>query len=243
MRYKLIISYDGSMFNGYQIQESGRTIQGELTEAVKLVAKEETSIHASGRTDAGVHAKGQVLHFDVALDISALDMKSALNSVLPDDIYVLACTRVSQDFHSRFNAKSKKYEYLINTGEYNPLLRNYVLQFCRELDVEKMEEAIKYFIGEHDFTSFTTGVRGEDKDCVRTIYSANINVTGTRISIKFHGTGFLRYMVRGIVGTLIDVGSGKIEPEKINEILLAKNRSAAGPNADACGLYLSEVVY
>ncbi len=241
MRYKIIVSYDGTLFKGYQIQDDERTVQSEITKAVKVVSKEDTVVHASGRTDAGVHAKGQVIHFDVGIDISALDMRNALNAALPDDIYVRVCTRVSQEFHSRYDAVSKEYSYVINVGEYNPLLRNYVLQYCRELDVEKMEEALEYFIGEHDFSSFVTG-RAEE-NAVRKIMEASINVAGNIISIKFRGNGFMRYMVRGIVGTIISVGAGKLAPEEIEAILAAKDRSKAGPNADSCGLYLVKVNY
>ncbi|MFV0424438.1 MAG: tRNA pseudouridine(38-40) synthase TruA [Bacilli bacterium] len=243
MRYKIVFAYDGSLFNGFQIQDGGRTVQMEIEKALHKVTKEQVTIHASGRTDTGVHAKGQVAHFDVDFDISAIDMKNALNSTLPDDIYIRLCNRVSTEFHSRYGAKSKEYEYLINVGEYNPLLRNYVLQYCRELDVTKMQEAVKYLVGEHDFSSFVTGLGETDKDAFRTIYKAQVNIKGSRISIVLHGSGFLRYMVRGIVGTLIDVGRGKLNPEDMVSILEKKDRTAAGPNADACGLYLSNVYY
>lgn len=243
MRYKLLVSYDGSQFNGYQRQDTGRTIQGEIEKTIKKIANEKVTVHASGRTDAGVHAKGQVIHFDVELNISSFDMKRALNSALPDDIFVRICTRVGNDFHSRYDAKSKEYEYLISTGEYNPLLRNYVFQYCEELNVDKMREAAEYIVGEHDFTSFATGVSSESKDCVRTVHSLVITEMGTRVSIKIKGTGFLRHMVRCIAGTLINVGNGKIEPADVKVILDKKDRSAAGPNADSCGLYLSKVNY
>ncbi|MFV0499837.1 MAG: tRNA pseudouridine(38-40) synthase TruA [Bacilli bacterium] len=242
MRYKIVFAYDGTLFNGYQIQDDQRTVQNELQNAIKKITNNDVVIHASGRTDTGVHAKAQVAHFDSEFDISAIDMKNALNSTLPDDIFVRLCNRVSSEFHSRYSAKSKEYEYLINVGEYNPLLRNYVLQYCRELDIDKMKEALDYVIGTHDFSSFITGIK-EEKNATRTIYSAEINVSGSRISIVVHGSGFLRYMVRGIVGTIIDVGRGKIEPSQMVGILEKKDRSQAGPNVDSCGLYLSNVYY
>ncbi len=242
MRYKVIISYDGSNFNGFQVQNDSRTIQGEIEKALKLVTKTETTIHASGRTDAKVHAKGQVFHFDSTLDISAMEMKKALNATLPDDIFVRLVTRVSDQFHSRYNVRAKEYEYLINMGEYNPLLRNYVLQYCHELDVEKMQEALNYFLGEHDFRSFVTGI-DKETDTVRTIESAKIEQRGLRISVTLKGNGFLRYMVRGIVGTLIEVGNGKLEPTDVVTILEKQDRCAAGANADSCGLYLTNVFY
>lgn len=243
MRYKIIFAYDGSQFFGYQVQNDERTVQSELEEAIFKVVKERVSAHSSGRTDTGVHAKAQVAHFDAELDISAASMKDALNATLPKDIYVRLCTRVSDEFHSRYSSRSKEYEYLINTGEYNPLLRNYVLQYCRELDVEKMNEAAQYLVGEHDFTSFVTGLDAEPKDAIRTIFKIEITQHGTKISMKFHGSGFMKYMVRGMVGTLIDVGRGKIEVDEVKTILEKKDRSAAGPNADACGLYLIKVSY
>ncbi len=243
MRYKIVFAYDGTQFSGYQIQDNERTVQSELEKAINKVTGEQATVHASGRTDAGVHAKGQVAHFDAEFNISSIDMKNALNSVLPDDIYVRLCNRISEDFHSRYSAKSKEYEYLINTGEYNPLLRSYVLQYCRDLDVDKMREAIEYLVGEHDFSSFVTGLGETNKDAVRTIYKAEINQKGARISIVLHGSGFLKYMVRGIVGTLIDVGSGKRAPEEMATILEKRDRKCAGPNADSCGLYLTNVYY
>lgn len=244
MRYKLIISYDGSGFQGYQIQDAVRTVQGELEKAIQKIVKVPVTTHSSGRTDSKVHAKGQVVHFDANLDISSLDMRDALNATLPSDIYARTCSRVSDEFHSRYSAKEKEYEYLINIGEYNPLLRNYVLQYCRQLDIEKMQEALSYIIGEHDFASFASKiVDSEDKNTVRTITSAVVRTSGTRISIKVRGTGFLRHMVRGIVGTLILVGNDKIEPIEMKNILEAKDRSKAGPNADGCGLYLLSVSY
>ncbi len=242
MRYKVIISYDGSNFSGYQKQENQRTVQGELEKACFKIAKVDVNVHASGRTDAKVHAKGQVVHFDADINISSFDMRDALNATLPADIFVRTCSRVSNNFHSRYNAKEKEYEYLINVGEYNPLLRNYVLQYCKPLNVEKMRQAVNYLIGEHDFSSFATKTSEEKNPC-RSISNAQIRTVGPRVSIKLRGNGFLRHMVRGIVGTLILVGREKIAPEKMVEILNAKNRSCAGPNADGCGLYLLNVYY
>ncbi len=241
MRYKLTVSYDGSMFNGYQKQSNQRTIQGEIEKAILLVCKEEVKVHASGRTDTGVHAKAQVLHFDTSLQISAKDMQNALNATLPDDIYVRLVNRVSSDFHSRYHAKGKEYQYLINFGEYNPLLRNYVLQYCRELNVEKMIEASKHLLGEHDFSAFTTNCVVENR--VRRIDNIDIVVSNNSIIITIKGNGFLRYMVRCIVGTLIDVGRGRFEVDDVKDILDSKNRGDAGPSVDSCGLYLLSVLY
>lgn len=243
MRYKIIFAYDGSQFFGYQKQNNERTVQSELEDAIYKVTNERVTASASGRTDTGVHAKGQVAHFDTSLDISAASMRDALNSTLPDDIFVRLCNRVSDEFHSRYSARGKEYEYLINVGEYNPILRNYILQYCRELDVDKMYEAAQYLVGEHDFSSFVTGLGDQDKDTVRNITKIDVVQRGSKISINLQGTGFMKYMVRGIVGTLVDVGRGKIEAVDIKEILDKKDRSAAGPNADACGLYLNKVIY
>ncbi len=241
MRYKVIIAYDGSGFNGYQKQSEQRTIQGEIEKALKLVCKEDVKVHASGRTDSFVHAKGQVIHFDTNLQVSAIDMKNALNSTFPDDIFARIVYRVNSEFHSRYDAKGKEYQYLINVGEYNPILRNYVLQYCRKLDVEKMREASRHLIGEFDFSAFTTNSTTDNK--IRTIHSLEIIENGSNIVINIRGNGFLRYMVRCIVGTLIDVGRGRFNSDDVKFILMSKDRSQAGPSIDGCGLYLVRVDY
>ena len=246
MRFLISISYDGSKYNGYQKQPSGNTIQDKLESVLTSINNNEfVSVSASGRTDSGVHALNQKVHFDLNVKISSDSLVRALNSLLPDDIYVRNCVTVESDFHARFNVKAKEYIYKINMGEYNPIEKDYVYQLCIKLDVVEIERALKYLEGTHDFKSFTSGDDVRD-DYVRTIYQANVirdlkNVN--MLTISFLGSGFMRYMVRNIVGTLIQIGEGKYISTDIIDILDAKDRRKAGMCASACGLYLKDVFY
>lgn len=246
MRYLITVSYDGSKYNGYQKQPNGNTIQDKLEEALTSInGGKFVSVSASGRTDALVHAINQKVHFDLDKKINVENLKRGINSLIPDDIYVKDVVKVSDDFHARFDVKAKEYIYKINMGEYNPIEKNYVYQHCKRLDVVEMERALKYIEGTHDFKSFTSAddVR---EDYVRTIIQANLvrdlkNVN--MITISFLGTGFMRYMVRNLVGTLIQIGEGKYKSTDIIDILNAHDRRKAGICVDACGLYLKDVFY
>ena len=246
MRYLISISYDGSKYNGYQKQVQGNTVQDKLEDVLTNINdKKHVSVSASGRTDAGVHALNQKVHFDLIIKISPDNLRKALNSLLPKDIYVRDCINVSDDFHARFDVKAKEYIYKINMGEYDPIMKDYIFQYCKKLDVVEMERALKYLEGTHDFKSFTSGDDRRD-DYVRTIIQTNLirdlkNVN--MITISFLGTGFMRYMVRNLVGTLIQIGEGKYKSTEIIDILDAKDRRKAGMCADACGLYLKDVFY
>ena len=246
MRYLITFSYDGSKYNGYQKQPNGNTVQDKLEEVLKGINDNNSvSVSASGRTDAGVHAINQKAHFDLKTKITPENLKKAMNSLLPGDIYVKSVVKVDDDFHARYNVKAKEYIYKINMGEYDPILKDYIYQYNKKLDVVEMERALKYIEGTHDFKSFTAGddVR---EDYVRTIIQANLirdlkNVN--MVTISFLGTGFLRYMVRNLVGTLIQIGEGKYKSTDIIDIMEAKDRRKAGICADACGLYLKDVFY
>lgn len=246
MRYMMTFAYDGSKYNGYQKQPNGLTIQNKLEDALTSINNNKSvSVCASGRTDAGVHAYGQKAHFDLNTKISCDNLKRALNSLLPADIYVKDVIEVDDNFHARFDVKAKEYIYKINMGEYNPIEKDYILQYCKKLDVVEIERALKYIEGTHDFKSFTAGDDVRD-DYVRTIIQTNLirdlrNVN--MITISFLGTGFMRYMVRNLVGTLIQIGEGKYKSTDIIDILDAKDRRKAGMCADACGLYLKDVFY
>ncbi len=246
MRYLITISYDGSKYSGYQKQPNGNTIQDRLEEALTSInGGKKVSVSASGRTDSGVHALNQKVHFDLNIKITCDNLKKALNSLLPGDIYVRDSITVDDDFHARFDVKAKEYIYKINMGEYNPIEKDYVYQYCKKLDVVEMERALKYIEGTHDFKSFTSGDDVRD-DYVRTIIQTNLirdlkNVN--MITISFLGTGFMRYMVRNLVGTLIQIGEGKCKSTDIIDILNARDRRKAGMCADACGLYLKDVFY
>lgn len=249
MRYFMTFSYDGSEFSGYQKQPNKRTVQGELERALKQINNnKETEVHASGRTDAGVHAMNQKAHFDMDIEITEEHLQKGLNSLLPDDIYVKKIEPVSDDFHARFNAIGKEYIYIINMGEYNPLERKYVYQHNKKLDVSEMQRAMKYVEGTHSFKSFTkTDEEKVDKDnYVRTLSQTSIErdlKDVNKITLVFIGTGFMRYMVRNIVGTLIEIGEGKKKSEDIIDILKQEDRTKAGKTANPEGLYLKNVFY
>ena len=239
-------SYDGSKYNGFQKQVQGNTIQNKIEDALTSInGGKSVSLCASGRTDAGVHALNQKAHFDLKTNITTSNLMKALNSLLPGDIYVRDVVEIDDNFHARFDVKAKEYIYKINMGEYNPIEKDYVLQYCKKLDVVEIERALKYIEGTHDFKSFTSGDDVRD-NYVRTIIQTNLirdlrNVN--LITISFLGTGFMRYMVRNLVGTLIQIGEGKYKSTDIIDILEAKDRKKAGMCAEACGLYLKDVFY
>ena len=203
----------------------------------------ETKIVGSGRTDAGVHALGQTFHFDVKEQIKNLGkFKYSLNSILPEDIFISSIKRASDDFHARYNVKEKTYIYYLNMGEYDLFSRHYQTQFRRELDVKKMKEVIKVFEGKHCFQNFTT--KKEDQDgFIRTIKSAKISQKGKLLKFTFIGDGFMRYMVRLIVGTLIEVGLGKINKNDVEKLLNSSERNIVSWKANPEGLYLAKVKY
>lgn len=242
----MTFSYDGTAYRGYQKQPNERTIQEEIEKVLTRINSEESvSISATGRTDAGVHALNQKAHFDLTQEFEEEKLRNSMNKMLPDDIYVKKIEKVADDFHARFDVKAKEYIYRINIGEYNPLQRNYVYQYNKRLDVSEMERALKYLEGEHNFKSFTKN-DSEKEDYVRTIIQATLirevkNVN--EIVISLVGTGFLRYMVRNIVGLLIEIGEGKRKSEEIYTILEAEDRREAGKMAPPNGLYLKDVFY
>ena len=246
MRYLITISYDGTDFSGYQKQPKERTVQSELEKALKEInGGKKVDVHASGRTDAGVHAINQKAHFEIDKKIETDKLLRGINSLLPEDIYVKSIKEVSDDFHARFNAIGKEYIYIINMGEYNPLERNYVYQYGKRLDLSAMERGLKYLEGEHNFKSFTKS-NDEIEDYVRKISQTSIvrdSKDMNKIIITFVGTGFLRYMVRNMVGLIIEIGEGKRKPEDIIRILKEEDRTFAGKTAPACGLYLRNVFY
>ena len=246
MRYFMTFSYDGSNFSGYQKQPRERTVQACLENALKEInGGKIVSVCASGRTDAGVHAINQKAHFEIDKKIETDKLLRGINSLLPEDIYVKSIKEVSDDFHARFNAIGKEYIYIINMGEYNPLERNYVYQYGERLDLSAMERGLKYLEGEHNFKSFTKS-NDEIEDYVRKISQTSIvrdSKDMNKIIITFVGTGFLRYMVRNMVGLIIEIGEGKRKPEDIIRILKEEDRTFAGKTAPACGLYLRNVFY
>jgi len=241
-RYLIDFSYSGANFSGYQKQPGKRTVQDEIEKVLSSINNNSVKLTSSGRTDALVNAIHQKAHFDLDKKIGTYKLNGALNSYLPDDIYVNSVTKVDNLFHARYMVKSKTYEYLINTGDYNPLLRTHVYQYCKPLNIRKMKKAVKYFIGKHDFTTF---VSAEDKkeDKVREIYDASVDEKDGIIKITFKGSGFLKYQVRNMVGTLIKIGEEKVLPDIILSLLEKKDRKCAFLCAPAQGLTLTDVKY
>ena len=243
MRYLMTFSYDGSKFHGYQVQKGLRTVQEEIeTELTRLNGMKPVKLISSGRTDALVHAYNQKGHFDFTKEIKPDRVRNSLNRLLKGDIYIKSIESVNESFSARHDVKEKTYEYKINVGEYNPIELNYVYQYCKNLDIDKMIKGSEYLLGEHDFSSFVKKDSLKE-DNVRNIYKIDIAEKNDIVFINITGNGFLRYMVRNIVGTLICVGENKIEPIKVKEILEKKDRIYAKKTAPACGLYLKEVKY
>ena len=243
MRFLIKFAYDGTAYNGFQTQPDLDTIQERMENALKIINNgKKTNLVATGRTDKGVHALCQYAHADIDVDINEYKLKRAMNSNLPNDIHVIETKIVSEDFHARYNVKSKEYKYYIILGEYNPLVRNYVFQYNYILNKEAMEEAIKVFLGTHDFRAFVTESK-EKENCVRTISYVNVEQEDNKLIITFRGDGFLRYQVRNMVGLLIRVGENKISTKDVEKILLSKDRTTTGKTAPAEGLYLTDVTY
>ena len=240
---KLTIEYDGKDFNGWQKQPNKLNIQGTIEQAIKSITGEEIELNASGRTDAGVHALGQVANFKTNSQIPIEKFSIAINSKLKRSIVIKKAEEVDEKFHSRLSCKKKTYRYIINnTEEGSAIYRNLETHIQPKLDVEKMNQAVKYFEGEHDFKAFKASGTS-NKSSIRTIYEAKVYKKEDRIYIELTGNGFLYNMVRIIAGTLVDVGIGKIEPEKVAEIIESKKRENAGKTLPPNGLYLLKVIY
>ena len=241
---KLLIEYDGKDFNGWQKQPNKLNIQGEIEKAIERITGEEVNLMASGRTDAGVHAIGQVANFKTNSNIPIEKFPIALNTNLKKSIIIKSAEEVEERFHSRLNCKKKTYRYIINNSKYGTAIyRNLETHIPIKLDIEKMQKAVKYFEGEHDFKAFKASGTSS-KSSVRKIYKAEVIDAGNeRIYIELTGNGFLYNMVRIIAGTLVEVGLNKIEPQEIKNIILSKKRENAGKTLPPQGLYLVNVVY
>ena len=243
MRYLITFSYDGTDFNGYQKQDGLRTVQEEMEKALEYInGGRKTIITSSGRTDKGVHALCQKAHVDIDVKITPYKLMRAMNSNLPSDIHIIKAEVVDNEFHARYMVKEKEYQYKLNMGEYNPRMRNYIYQYGKRLNVEKIEEAIKYFLGTHSFKSFTPN-KDKRENYIRTINYVNIDEKDNILTFTFRGNGFIKYQIRNMVGYLIKVGEGKKKGEDIPKILLSENRSMASITAHPEGLYLTNVTY
>lgn len=243
MRVKLVVAYEGTNYCGWQIQPNGITIEEVLNENLSQLLGEDIKVTGASRTDAGVHSLGNVAVFDTSTRMPAEKISFALNQRLPEDIVVQDSCEVDEDFHPRFSKSVKTYEYrILNRRFALPLERNTSYFYHYPLDVEKMQQAARYLVGEHDFTSFSS-IHAQTNTFVRTIYSLDVSKDGDMISIRVTGNGFLYNMVRIIAGTLVQVGAGMIEPEQMEEILAGKDRGLAGPTAPAHGLTMIGIEY
>lgn len=240
---KLVIAYDGSGYLGWQIQPGARTLQDTVEKALERILGHPIRIYASGRTDAGVHAFGQVINFHTPSAIPLDGLLRGLNSILPVDISVLNAEEAAPGFHAQFQARKKTYAYVIDTGPVrSPFLDRYAFHERSALDASAMGASTGYLLGEHDFTSFLAS-GSSVKTTVRTITLSEIITLRNKVVFLIQGSGFLRYMVRNIVGTLLLVGRGKLPPEEMERIIARKDRKFAGPTAPPQGLYLVNVEY
>lgn len=250
MNFKLLIQYDGTDFHGWQVQENDRTIQGELERVIGMLVGGDVTVNGSGRTDAGVHAAGQVANVHLPDGkFTAEKLKAAINGNLWRDIRVMKCEVADDDFHARFSAKKKTYLYrIVNAPVMSPFWRRFAHFESKPLDVGKMEQAARLFLGEHDWTAFASA-RADGESRVRNILDMSVDshwddmAQGVMIEIRATATGFLRYMVRSIAGTLIEAGRGEKDFDTIQTAIITGNRSLAGKTAPSQGLTLLQVDY
>jgi tRNA pseudouridine38-40 synthase len=246
-KFRLLISYDGTHYEGWQVQKNGLGVQQLVEEALQKLFPSAGRVHGSSRTDTGVHALGMVAHFDIPKAEFKMTMRKlalALNAFLPDDIRVMDARRAKADFHARFSAKGKQYRYFVwNHTAMNPLLRTQAWHVPLPLDLEAMRCAARVFIGKHDFKSFAANRGYEMESTVRTVTRCDVQRRGRNLTFVIEGDGFLYKMCRGIVGTIVQVGRGKFAAEEVAKMLAAKDRRMAGMTAPAHGLVLWKVFY
>ena len=249
MNYKLLLQYDGTDFHGWQIQEGHRTVQGELTHALSLIEGRSVNVHGSGRTDAGVHAEGQVASVQIQREITATKLRAAINGNIAKDVRVLGCEVVADDFHARYSALEKTYVYrIVNGPVISPFWWRYAHHDARRLDLQTMKQAGELFCGEHDWTAFSAA-QSDVEDRVRTVTRVDIaeradeRSRDSLIEIRVSANGFLRYMVRAMAGTLMAVGRGELDRDAVLNALETGSRPAAAVTAPACGLTLVSVRY
>ena len=242
--YKLVISYDGSKYKGWQrLGDTDKTIQGKIEAVLSKLLEKKIEIFGASRTDAGVHARGQVASFHLDEVLDCQDLLVDLNKYLPEDIMVLELSEASENFHCRYSASGKTYVYQIwNANKMDPFQRHYFNLVNDKLDIRAMRQAGNFFVGEHDFTTFTTA-KAKKKSMVRKVTSVHIDQEDEKIFIRIAGEGFLHNQVRRMVGVLIDIGAGNRKPDVIPKLIQAKDRSKCGSTAPAHGLFLEKVKY
>ena len=241
--YRVTLAYDGTDYLGWQVQPQGVTIQSRLQEALTHIAGETVSVVGAGRTDAGVHAQGQVAHFDLPTAVPPSGLLKGLNSILPEDIRILEVASAPDDFHARYQARSKTYRYYLDRAPVaSPFRCRYTLHHPYPLDVEAMSQAAARLVGRHDFSSFRASsceAKTSERDC----HVSRFTEQGGELVYEVAANGFLHHMVRNLVGTLLEVGRGKLAPDDITRLLEARDRTLAGPTAPAKGLHLIRVDY
>ncbi|RYD20410.1 MAG: tRNA pseudouridine(38-40) synthase TruA [Verrucomicrobiaceae bacterium] len=247
LRFKLTLAYDGTAYHGWQAKKDGSAVQNRVETALGRLFASAPKVESSSRTDSGVHARGMVAHVDVPREEYRMPpgkLALAMNALLPEDIRVRSAVRVKGDFHARFDAKGKQYRYSVwNAPVMDPLRRGLAWHVARPLDLEAMREAAAFFVGRHDFRSFTANRGVVLEDAVRTVTGCEIRKNGPQLTFIIEGGGFLYKMCRGIVGTLVQVGEGKFPPGEVTKMLEQKDRRVAGVNAPAHGLVLWKVFY
>lgn len=242
--FKAVIEYDGTNYHGFQIQPDVKTIQGEIERILSVLFQSHVTIFGAGRTDAGVHASGQVISFKYDTSRTAYEVHRALNGMLPEDIAVHSVEEVPPDFHARFSAVRRAYKYKILNRSYpSVFLRNISFFYPYDIDVEKMAQACNVFAGTHDFTSFRASSKEKDDDNVRTVFKFDCYRSDDLIITEIEANGFLHMMVRILMGTILLAGRNKFTPEELYRILEAKDRRKAGPTLPPHGLCLVEVKY
>ena len=247
LKFKLTIAYDGTAYEGWQLQKIGTGVQEKVEAALAKLFPSRPRVHSSSRTDTGVHALGMVAHFEVPGAECRMDARKlalAINAWLPEDVRVLSATRAPKTFHARFDAAGKQYRYYVwNHPAMNPLLRQTAWHVPRRLDLKAMRVAAKAFVGKHDFQSFAANPGYAKESTVRTLTRCDLKRQGPLLTVVIEGDGFLYKMCRGIVGTLVQVGVGKFAPSEVEQMLKQKDRRVAGMTAPAHGLVLWKVMY
>lgn len=239
MRYLVNLSYDGSKFYGYQVQKGKKTVEGELEKVLSKIFNKKINTIGASRTDKDVHALSQYCHFDAdKMDLKKLS--HSMNSMLDDSIYIKKILKVDDKFHARFSVIKKEYIYKINLGEYNPIEKDYVLQYNKKITKKLLDEFVFKMSGIHNFRSFTSD---KDKDNYQRDLILTYKIQNNILYLSFKSSGFLRYMIRNIVGLLLDINDGKKQINDIDKIFKSENRCSCGKCASGCGLYLKEIYY
>ncbi len=240
MRYLINLSYDGNKYYGYQIQNNNVTVEGEIEKVLSKILNTNINTISSSRTDKNVHAYNQYCHFDYDKNINVKKLAHSMNSMLDGNIYIKKISKVNDEFHARFSVKYKEYIYKINMGEYNPIEKDYILQYNKSIKKELLDNFISLVSGKHNYRSFTSD---KDRDNYERDVIIDYKISNKILYLRFYSTGFLRYMIRNIVGLLIEINDGKKSLDDIKFIFDSKSRCSLGIVAPGCALYLNKVIY